>query len=105
MDNTICLEAYHYYKAQYPDHVILFHLEGRYECYMQDAGTVEELHEYRYIYVENETAIISEPKITNVVISLINRGVMVKIIEYRDNNGKYNIPKVKQIRNDSEMDY
>ena len=41
----------------------------------------------------------------NTLLSLVQIGISVKTIEYRDENGMFSIPKVKQILDDIEADY
>ena len=76
MDN-LYIEAYKFYKNDYAHGLVLFHIQSHFEAY----------------------------EVENTLLFLVQIGISVNTIEYRDENGVFAIPKVKQILDDIEADY
>ncbi len=99
------IKAYQFYKKEYAG-IILFHVGKNYETYLDDAlclweillpGTEHQDRNSMYRFPEN--------KLMDVLQKLQDTGLSVHIIEYRNANGEFAIPKVKQILDDMEADY
>ena len=91
MDN-LYIEAYKFYKSEYAHGLVLFHIQSRFEAYEDDAIQLG--------------AVLNLPvHLQNTLLFLVQIGISVKTIEYRDENGVFAIPKVKQILDDIEADY
>ncbi|MCS3228858.1 hypothetical protein NXW89_03645 [Bacteroides thetaiotaomicron] len=59
------------------------------------------------VYLQEGVKFCSFPdyELENTLLFLVQIGISVKTIEYRDENGVFAIPKVKQILDDIEADY
>lgn len=99
------IEAYQFYKKEYAG-IILFHVGKNYETYLDDAlclwkmeppGTAHQDKNFMYRFPEN--------KLTDILQRLGEMGLSAYIIEYRNADGEFDIPKVKQILDDMEADY
>ena len=73
--NTRQIDAYCYYKQQYPNALILFHIDKQYMAIFNDGHTEE--------FPDDD----------------------ICIIEYRNDAGKFDFPDIKQIETDKERDY
>lgn len=105
MDN-LYIEAYKFYKNDYAHGLVLFHIQSHFEAYEDDAiqpGAVLNLP----VYLQEGVKFCSFPdyELENTLLFLVQIGISVKTIEYRDENGVFAIPKVKQILDDIEADY
>lgn len=105
MDN-LYIEAYKFYKNEYAHGLVLFHIHSYFEAYEDDAvqlGTSLNLP----IQLKEGVKFCSFPdyELKNTLLFLVQSDIPVKVIEYRDANGTFSIPKVKHILEDEEMDY
>ena len=104
MDN-LYIEAYKFYKSEYAHGLVLFHIQSYFEAYEDDAiqlGTVLNLP----VHLKEGVKFCGFPdyELENTLLFLVQIGISVKTIEYRDENGIFSIPKVKQILDDIEVD-
>lgn len=109
MKNSI-LEAYDFYKRQYGCGIILFHIGQEYMAFKEDAMIVANLLEPRCIelpLVDDIPAYSFNQDLLDEMVEILygKYGISFTIIEYRDENGSYCLPKVKQILQDIEDDY
>lgn len=81
------IEAYCCYHKQYPDAIILFHLEGRYVAIFNDERTET--------FPDDDIARLSA----------LGDDYKLQIIEYRNDNGELDFPDIQQIQADIEKDY
>ena len=105
MDN-LYIEAYKFYKNDYAHGLVLFHIQSPFEAYEDDAiqlGAALNLP----VHLQEGVKFCSFPdyELENTLLFLVQIGISVKTIEYRDENGVFAIPKVKQILDDIEADY
>ena len=82
------------------------YIQSRFEAYEDDAiqlGAVLNLP----VHLQEGVKFCSFPdyELENTLLFLVQIGISVKTIEYRDENGVFAIPKVKQILDDIEADY
>ena len=101
MDN-LYIEAYKFYKNDYAHGLVLFHIEA-YEDDAIQLGAVLNIP----VHLQEGVKFCSFPdyELENTLLFLVQIGISVKTIEYRDENGVFAIPKVKQILDDIEADY
>lgn len=103
------LEAYEFYKRQYPEHIILFHIKDNYCALEDDAGVVAKINSSSVLYNSKEGycwSNFNQNKLQLVCDKLKNIAhVPVTVIDYRNDQGSFDIPKVKQILQDMEDDY
>lgn len=85
--NTRQIDAYCYYKQQYPNALILFHIDGQYMAIFND-GHMEE-------FPDDDICKLSD----------LGDTYELRIIEYRNDAGKFDFPDIKQIETDKERDY
>ena len=106
MDN-LYIEAYKFYKSEYAHGLVLFHIQSHFEAYEDDAiqlGAVLNLP----VHLQEGVKFCSFPdyELENILLFLQPLDRLSKLkIEYRDENGVFAIPKVKQILDDIEADY
>lgn len=103
------LAAYEFYKRQHPDSIILFHIINGYYAFEDDAFIVADIDGYSVMYSHEEGYHwydFHQDELEVMCYKLRNDGLFpVIIVDYRDSNGEFNIPKVKQILQDIEDDY
>ena len=85
--NTRQIDAYCYYKQQYPNALILFHIDGQYMAIFNDGHTEE--------FPDDDICKLSD----------LGDTYELRIIEYRNDAGIFDFPDIKQIEADKERDY
>jgi len=101
-------EAYCYYKRQMPDTVCLFRLEEVYVVIGDDAVRVANLiPDVKLEEFDNHMASLKLPvaDILDIVGILAENGVKTKMIQSRNNLGKFDFPDVKMLENERNADY
>lgn len=101
-------EAYCYYKRQMPDTVCLFRLEGYYVAVGDDAVRVANyIPDATLEEFDNQMASLKLPvaDILDIVGILASNGVKTKMIQSRNNLGKFAFPDVKTLENEQNADY
>ncbi len=101
-------EAYCYYKRQMPDTVCLFHLEDYCVALCDDAVRVANyIPNAKLEEFDNQMASLKLPvaNILDIVGILASNGVKTKIIQSRNNLGKFDFPDVKTLENEQNADY
>lgn len=104
--NSVYFEAYDFYKKQYAPNLVLFHVGSRYEAYEDDAERLAQVlnnvvlsrHQLRFCDFPEEA-------LEEIILLLLQADIPVSTIEYRNEQGSFSIPKVKQIMQDIEDDY
>lgn len=102
------LEAYEFYKGQHPGNIILFHIGYGYYAFEDDAFVVSEIDGcsvlynieecyYWYDFHQNELMMMCN--------KLRAANFSLTVVDYRNSQGSFDIPKVKQILQDIEDDY
>lgn len=103
------LAAYEFYKRQYPNSVILFHIGEGYYAFESDAYVMAELDGFSIIYSREEDYHwydFHQSELETMCYKLRNIAELpVTVVEYRDSAGSFTVPKVKQILQDMEDDY
>ena len=105
---TLCIDqVLSFYRKTHANFVLLFHVDSYYMAFNDDAVILKELlnnvpiekvgHHIQLKFPDNE--------LSNVIQLFAQRTIPVKWIEYRDDNGNFILPKVKQILADLEDDY
>lgn len=101
--------AYEFYKRQYPNSVILFHIGYSYYAFESDAYVVADLDSFSIFYSREEDYCwydFHQYKLDVMCYKLRNIAELpVTVVEYRNNIGSFDVPKVKQILQDMEDDY
>ncbi len=101
-------EAYCYYKRQMPDTVCLFRLEETYVAVGDDAVQVANyIPDATLEEFDNQMASLKLPvaDILDIVGILASNGVKTKMIQSRNNLGKFDFPDVKTLENEQNADY
>lgn len=101
-------EAYCYYKRQMPDTVCLFRLEETYVAVGDDAVRVANyIPDATLEEFDNQMASLKLPvaDILDIVGILASNGVKTKMIQSRNNLGKFDFPDVKTLENEQNADY
>lgn len=105
----IYLEAYEFYKRQHPGCVILFHIGNSYYAFEDDAFVVADAVCLAVLYDPEEKYHwydFHQDELEMTCYMLRNKfNQPVTTVDYRDEDGSFNIPKVKQILQDMEDDY
>lgn len=103
------LTAYEFYKRQYPGGVILFHVSNGYYAFEDDAFVVADVDGYSVLYNREEHYHwydFHQDELETMCYKLRNIAqISVTIVDYRNSQGSFDVPKVKQILQDMEDDY
>ena len=103
------LAAYEFYKRQYPNSVILFHIDNGYYAFESDAFVVADIDGFSVLYNREEDYHwydFHQDELEAMCYKLRNIAELpVTVVEYRDSTGSFTVPKVKQILQDMEDDY
>lgn len=106
------LKAYEFYKTQYPESVLLFHIGNSYYAFQSDACIVANIKEcclscLSCNYKEDlYWCGCHQDQLENICSQLRKQArVAVTIVDYRNSQGSFDVPKVKQILQDMEDDY
>ena len=103
------LEAYEFYKRQYLGNVILFHIDKSYRAFEDDAIILAAIDNKLACYITNQDGRyyeVSQDRLEEMCHKLCNISEMsVTIVDYRNSQGVFDVPKVKQILADIEDDY
>ncbi|NDV64019.1 hypothetical protein [Bacteroides sp. 224] len=104
------IQAYCYYKEQYPNTVVLFRVGNNYEVYQEDAESVAKIIglDIEKTEVSNSTFCkITFPvdKGLDFVSTLASHNVITKMVSQRNENGEFDIPDINQLKTDKENDY
>ena len=85
--NTKQIDAYHYYKQQNQNALILFHINEQYMAIFND--------EHTEVFPDDDICKLSE----------LGNAYELHIIEYRNDAGEFDFPDINQIQADMEQDY
>lgn len=103
------LAAYEFYKRQYPNSVILFHIGNGYYAFESDAYAVADVDGFSVLHNREDGYFwydFHQDELDAMCYKLRNIAELpITVVEYRDNTGSFTIPKVKQILQDMEDDY
>lgn len=105
---TMCIdEVLGFYRKSYTNSVLLFHVGFSYVAYDNDAVIVNELlNDVIIEKIDNHEQLkFPDDRLEDVILRLAQNNIAVHWIDYRDENGNFVIPKVKQILSDMEDDY
>lgn len=105
---TLCIDqVLSFYRKTHANYVLLFHVDSYYVAYNNDATVLNELlNNGSTEIVDNHIQFkFPDKDLANVIQLFAQRTIPVKWIEYRDDNGNFVLPKVKQILADLEDDY
>lgn len=96
------LEAYEFYKRQYPNNVILFHIG----CVYVNFDTMVNVGGYLCSRGwDRQWRCFHQNKLEEILLGLRKYNIPVTVVEYRNEQGSFDVPKVKQILQDMEDDY
>lgn len=99
-------EVYRFYKERYPDGVVLFHIGTEMVAYFEDAVRVSDVLCSPYRTPRDLVkASFQYASLARNLNRLVRTGMAVHLVEYRDSNGVFTLPEVKQILSDTEADY
>lgn len=101
-------EAYCYYKRQMPDTVCLFRLDDCYIILGDDAVRVANyIPDVTLEEFDNHMASLklSVADILDTVGILASNGVKIKMVQSRNNFGKFDFPDVKMLEEEQNADY
>lgn len=105
----IRFEAYSFYKQEYATGVLLFHVGSNFEMYEQDADLLWKILRKEpalgFKVKATDCAVFQEENLEMMMKILAKNDVAIHIIEYRNEKGEFDVPKVKQIINDINDDY
>lgn len=98
------IEAYNYYKQQYPGTVIFFRVGNNYEAYQEDAKIVSPIIGEEPGSNMNKISFPTD-KVYDFIALLANHNITTKLISYRNENGDFDVPDIEKIKYDQEIDY
>jgi len=105
---TLCIdEVLRFYRKSHANCVLLFHIGSNYISYDNDAIVLSGLLNNKTIeHIDNHKQLkFPENQLEDVIHRLVQNAIPVFWVEYRDDNGNFVLPKVKQILADMEADY
>lgn len=106
--NKKVIEAYKHYKSLYGSQLLLFRVRDNYEAYFDDAEYIvsrSESGSWNALGVIDERVIIPVGDALNVVGALFESGRECKLISYRNKAGEFDIPDVKTLLEEQNMDF
>lgn len=99
-------EVYDFYKRLYPNGVVLFHVGTEWAAYHKDAVRVSDVLCSPYRTPRDLVrASFKYSSLARNLNRLVQAGMEVHLVEYRNNYGVFTLPEVKQILGDIEADY
>lgn len=100
--NHLTIEAYEFFKAQYPDYLLLFLVGNYYEAYGTDSLTISNL-----LGVRQKDLIVQIPanNILDVVGRLSLMGFPSKVLVSRNATGERDVPDVSRIKLERSEDF
>lgn len=105
---TLCIdEVLGFYRKSHANCVLLFHVGSEYIGYDDDAIVLSGLLNDKTIeHADNHKLLkFPENQLEDVIHRLVQSALPVSWVEYRDENGNYVLPKVKQVLADRKDDY
>lgn len=98
--------VYAFYKKAYPSGVVLFRVGTQVEAYAEDAQIVSGITGIQ-LHVSRDLVLcrFQYSMLAEWLDVLVQAGMKVHIVEYRNPNGIFVLPEVKQILSDYEDDY
>lgn len=103
-------EAYKYYKDLYSDAVILFRVGNDYMMYFSDAMYAARVLNKTTANLEGvgdpiPMLSIHTDQYLDVMEKLSSSKFTVRAVDYRNDNGEFDIPDVGKLKSESDMDY
>jgi DNA mismatch repair ATPase MutS len=102
------IEAYCYYKQQYPGTVVFFRVENNYEIYQEDARKIGEilgLDVEKSMQGQESVVIARLPIETEYEHVSKLTSIAIKMISHRNEKGEFDVPDVDELQIDKEIDY
>lgn len=104
------MEAYCYYKKQYPGVVIFFRVNNKFEAYHEDAELVSTMVDVKVDHIvegEDRFSKVSLPAddIFDYMTILASSDIVSKLIVQKNNDGEYALPDVQEIMKNRLDDY
>lgn len=100
--NAKQIEVHEYYKNMHPEALILYHLPGQYMILGDDVIRAQKSISNLHI-VEDDVAVT--PDDIRVISELGASGAEVQIIQYRNANGSLDLPDIRVIKAEKQLDY
>lgn len=108
MNKDLCIEAYSFYKKT-SSGIILFHVNTSYVVLFEDAVKFSELLGLEYCKQNSNNfnvCVFPEDDVLKVVSKLASLDVQFSLIEYKNpQTGVFEIPKVKHVIDEMNLDY
>lgn len=98
--NAKQIEVHAYFKAQYPEALVLYHLPGAYAVLGDD---IEKASKSITLTIKDGVGLFSDD-ISNIA-ALGNDGLEVQIITYRNEAGVLDYPDIARLKEEKEIDY
>ena len=99
------LAAYEFYKRQYHNNCILFHIGNKYLAFEEDVSTISRICRRFIWHKDYSWCEFLQEMLEDTCYKLSINNIPVTIVDYRNSFGVFDIPKVKQIMQDIEDDY
>lgn len=100
--NARQIEVHDYYKAMYPEALILYQLTNHYAVLGDNVEMVSKLIPTIHV---SEPGVGLLPNDISILSTLSNLGVEIQLITYRNRDGILDFPDVKRIKAEKDMDY
>ena len=99
--NIEATEAYNYYKGLYPPFIIFFLINKTYTAYNQDAIQVSNA-----LGIKCDSGQVSVPSdtILDTISELSKHGLKAKTVMCRNDRGEYDLPDVRQLKAERDLD-
>lgn len=100
--NAKQIEVHDYFKAMHTEALILYHLPGR---YMVLGGDVNRAQKSITNFQIMEEGVAIMPDDIRLLSTLSADGTEIYIVQYKNDNGAFDLPDIHRLKEEKEMDY
>ena len=96
------IEAYDFYKNEYPGTLLFFHVKDRYVVLSDDSSRVAKLLDQN---VGESSELSFKDDDMSIFKTLGDFDIQIRLIDYRNDNGEFDYPDIKLIKKEKQDDY
>lgn len=100
--NTKQIEVHDYFKAMYPEALILYHLPGQYMVLGDDVSRAQK----SIVNIQiTESGVAVMPDDIRLLSALSTDDFEIHIVQYKNDNGTLDLPDTHRLKEEKDMDY
>lgn len=100
--NAKQIEVHGYFKAMHTEALILYHLSGQYMVLGEDVSRAKKSITNIQIMEEGVAVMPDDIRLLS---ALSTDGTEVHIVQYKNDNGVFDLPDIHRLKEEKEMDY